>query len=173
MLRIIGTQGNVQDVDSFLEILLSFAQKYDITIQAFDADMIYGKNHLISSVEHAVRAIKRKTNTTNSLGMEILLYASGERQLKLAIPKMGIKEGGRNIAFVFVGYIGETKGKMTDHLIDEMLGSLSLHRNDDVLEGDEDALRRFGIDENEIKTVMKAKYGNLILEKVAMVDIIK
>ena len=62
---------------------------------------------------------------------------------------------------------------MTDHLIDEMLGSLSLRRNDDVLEGDKDVLRRFGIDENEIKTVTKAKYGNLILEKVAMVDIIK
>ena len=61
MLRIIGAQGNVQNIDSFLEIILSFAQKYDITIQAFDADMIYGKNHLISSVEHAIRAIKRKT----------------------------------------------------------------------------------------------------------------
>ncbi|MEA3457160.1 MAG: KEOPS complex subunit Cgi121 [Candidatus Thermoplasmatota archaeon] len=173
MLRIIGTQGNVQDVDSFLETVLSFAQKYDITIQAFDADMIYGENHLISSVEHAARAIKRKTNTTNSIGMEILLYASGERQLKLAIPKVGIKEGGRNVAFVFVGNIEEAKSKMIDNLIDEMLGSLSLRRNDDVLEGDKDVLRRFGIDENEIKTVTKAKYGNLILEKVAMVDIIK
>ena len=76
MFRIIGTQGNVQNVDSFLETVLSFAQRYDVTLQAFDADMIYGENHLISSVEHAVRAIKRKTNTTNSLGMEILLYAS-------------------------------------------------------------------------------------------------
>lgn len=173
MFRIIGTQGNVQDVDSFLETVLSFSRRYDVTIQAFDADMIYGINHLISSVEHAARAMKRKANTTNSLGMEILLYASGERQLKLAIPKMGIKKGSRDVAFVFVKNIEETKSKMIDHLIDEMLGSLSLRRNDDVLEGNKDVLRRFGIDENEIKTVTKAKYGNLILEKVAMVDIIK
>ena len=48
---------------------------------------------MISAVEHAIRAFERKTNTTNSLEKEIILYASGERQLKLAIPKIGIKKG--------------------------------------------------------------------------------
>jgi len=101
MIRIIGAQGNIQNVDSFLETILDFSQKYNLVIQAFNADMVYGKNHLLSSFEHAKRSIKRKTDTTNSLGMEILLYASGERQLKLAIPKMGVKKGSASIAFVF------------------------------------------------------------------------
>jgi len=172
-MKIVSAQGTIQDIDSFLQQVLSFSQENKIVIQAFNADVIYGKNHLASAVEHAVRAMKRKTNTTNSLGMEILLYASGERQLKLAIPKMGVKKGSASIAFVFASSIKGKIGKMTDRLIDEMLGSLSLCRNDDVLEGDGDVLRRFGIDENEIKTVTKAKYGNLILEKIAVVDIIK
>ena len=34
-------------------------------------------------------------------------------------------------------------------------------------------LKKFGIDKTEIDTVAKDKYGDLILEKVAMVDIIK
>jgi len=35
-----------------------------IIVQAFNADVIYGKNHLISAFEHAKRAINRKTNTS-------------------------------------------------------------------------------------------------------------
>ncbi|GAG37349.1 unnamed protein product, partial [marine sediment metagenome] len=105
--------------------------------------------------------------TTNSLGMEILLYASGERQLKLAIPKMGIKKGKGNIAFVF------TNGKISDKLVNEILKHLTLKRDDKVLDGDRNTLKKFGLKETEIETVKKAKYGNLILEKVAMVDIIK
>ena len=93
MLKIIGAKGDIQDVDNFLKKVESFAQNHNIIIQAINADLIYGKNHLISAVEHAVRAMDRKTNTTNSLEMEILLYASGERQLKIAIPKMGVKIG--------------------------------------------------------------------------------
>ena len=167
MIMIVGARGNIQDVDSFLKQVLGFAQKHDVVIQVFNAEMIYGKNHLESATEHAVRAMNQSTNTTNSLGMEILLYASGERQLKLAIPKMGVKKGKGNIAFVF------TNGKISDKLVNEILKHLTLERDDKVLDGDRNTLKKFGLKETEIETVKKAKYGNLILEKVAMVDIIK
>ena len=115
MIEIFGAKGNIQDIDNFLKEIGSFAKKHNIIIQAFDADLIFGKNHLISSVNHAVRSIDRKTNTTNSLEMEILLYSSGERQLKLAIPKMGVKDGETRVAFVFVGV------KASKQLIDDFL----------------------------------------------------
>ena len=173
MIKIIGTRGNIQDIDRFLKQVISFAQKHQVIIQVFDADMIFGKAHLISSVEHAIRAMGRKTNTTNSLDKEILLYASGERQIKLAIPKMGIKKGNGNIAFVFVNDAKARDSELSANLVGEVLESFSLVRDDSVLEGDMDTLRKFGINENEIKTVAKDKYGHLILEKVAVVDIIK
>ena len=173
MIKIIGTRGNIQDIDSFLKQVISFAQKHHVIIQVFDANMIFGKVHLISSVEHAIRAMRRKTNTTNSLDKEILLYASGERQIKLAIPKMGIKKGNGNIAFVFVNDVKAGGSELSDHLVDEVLESFSLVRDDSVLEGNMDTLSKFGFKENEIKTVTKTKYGHLILEKVAVVDIIK
>lgn len=173
MLKIIGAKGDIQSVDSFLKQMESFAQNHDVIIQAFDADLIYGKNHLISAFEHAKRAMDRKTNTTNSLEKEILLYASGERQLKIAIPKIGVKEGKANIAVVIVNEFEDIDGKISDHLIDELLKLFSLNWNDKVLDGNMDTLINFGINENEIKTVTKSKYGDLILEKVAMVDIIK
>jgi KEOPS complex subunit Cgi121 len=167
MLKIIGARGNIQNVDKFLKKIESFSQNNNLIVQAFDADLIYGKNHLISAVGHAKRAMERKTNLTNTLGMEILLYASGERQLKIGIPKMGVKKGYVNIAFVF------TEGKISEQEIKKILDQLSLVREDHVIEGDVSTLKKFGITENEINTVTKNKYGNLILEKVAMVDIIK
>jgi len=167
MIKIVGAKGIIQDVDGFLEKVLSFSEKQHVVVQVFNADTIYGRNHLISAVEHAVRATQERTNTTNSLSMEIMLYASGERQLKLAIPKMGVRKGKGRIAFVF------TNGKISDKIVDDLLKELVLERDDKVLEGDRDTLKKFGLTDAEIRTVTKDKYGDLILEKVAMVDIIK
>ena len=167
MIEIIGAKGDIQNIDIFLKKLSDLSQEYNIVIQVFNADMIYGENHLISSVEHAIRAMKQETNTTNSLNMEILLYASGERQLKIAIPKMGVKKGKGNIALVF------TNGKIPEGKIDQILTKLDLERDDKVLEGDINTLKKFGLSEKEIETVNPEKYGHLILEKIALVDIIK
>ena len=173
MIKIFGAQGNVHDVDRLLELILDFSIKNHIITQVFDGNMIYGKNHLVSSYRHALRSIKRKTNTTNSLGMEILLYASGKRQLKLAIPKMGIKKGKGKIVFIIIDENGNKNDVNMNSLINDMLRMLSLVRNDCIIDGDKEVLIRFGISENEIKTVTKANYGKLILEKIALVDIIK
>jgi KEOPS complex subunit Cgi121 len=170
MIKIIGAVGEIKNIDSFLKIISNFSKENNVLIQAFDANVIFGKNHILSAVEHAKRAIDRKTNTTNSIEMEILLYSSGERQLKLAIPKMGVKQGKSNIAFVF---LSDIKGEISTKKIDEFLKIQDLKRDDKVLEGDENTLRLFGINENELHTVSKEKYGNIILERVALVDIIK
>ena len=170
MIKIIGAKGNIQNVDGFLKKVSKFVEENDIIAQVFDAELIYGENHLISAFEHAKRAMDRKTNTTNSIEMETLLYSSGERQLKLAIPKMGVKKGSDSVTIIF---ICKSQNKISDKLISEFLEQLSLSRDDSVLEGDENTLKRFGISKNELKTVSKAKYGDLVLEKVAMVDIIK
>jgi len=167
MIKIFGAKGNIQNIDGFLEKVVSFAKGKDIIIQAFNADLIYGKNHLISAVKHAKRAFENKTNTTNSLEMEILLYSSGERQLKLAIPKMGVKKGKGNIAFVFVNK------ESSEREANELLKKLNLERDDKVLEGDINTLKKFGINKEEISTVSEDKFGELVLEKVAMVDILK
>lgn len=169
-MKIIGAKGKIKNVNDFLEKISIFAKKNNITIQAFDAGLIFGKNHIISAVEHATRAFSRKTNTTNSLEKEILLYASGERQLKLAIPKIGVKNCNTKIAFVL---IDNKKKMMSNKIVNDLLKLLSLIRDDKVLEGDENTLKRFGLKKDEIKTVNKEKYCDLILEKVAMVDIIK
>jgi len=170
MIKIIGAKGNIKDIDVFLKKIEDFANKNNLVIQSFNADMIYGEDHIISAVEHATRAIERKTNTTNSLEKEILLYAAGERQLKLAIPKMGIKEGDGNIALVLVN---NSNNYIPEKINTDLLKLLNLKKDDYVLIGTKDTLEKFGITYDEIRTVTKEKYGHIILERVALVDIIK
>jgi KEOPS complex subunit Cgi121 len=170
MIKIIGARGNIKDIDVFLRKVENFSNKNNFTIQAFNAEMIFGKDHIISAVEHAKRSIERKTNTTNSLEKEILLYASGDRQLKLAIPKMGVTKGNGKIAFVFVN---NEKSEIPNQITNDFLSSLNLEVDDKVLDGNIETLRKFGIKDNEIDTITEEKYGFIILEKVAMVDILK
>ncbi len=169
MIKIIGAQGKVDDVDKLLRKIKQFADENNLIIQIFNADLIYGKNHLVSAVEHAERAFKTNTNATNSLEMEIMLYASGERQIKLAIPKMGVKMGNSKVAFV----IFKDKGQIHNSTIDNLTKLIAFRRDDSVLEGNKNTIINFGITEEEIDTVSELKYGDLILEKVAMVDVIK
>ena len=170
MIKIIGAKGNINDIDVFLKKLEDFAAENNLTLQAFNADLIFGKDHIISAVEHAKRSIERKTNTTNSLEKEILLYASGNRQLKLAIPKMGVKKGSGNIAIVL---INNEEIDISNQITNDLLTVLKLNSDEKVLDGNKKTLIKFGIKENEIETVTKENYGFIILEKVAMVDILK
>ncbi len=168
MIKIFGSKGKISNVDIFLKKISDFSKENNIKIQSFNADLIFGKKHLLSSVKHAKRAFENKTNTCNSLEMEILLYASGKRQLKHAIPKMGVKEGGLEVVFVMLN-----DSKKVENLIKKLLESIKFERDDKVIEGDINTLKKLGFKDSEIRTVSKDKYGDLVLEKVAMVDIIK
>ncbi|MBN2066444.1 MAG: hypothetical protein JW771_06515 [Candidatus Thermoplasmatota archaeon] len=173
MIEIIGAQGNISSVENVLEKFQEFCAHHNLAGQMFNAEMIYGKNHLFSSVLHAQRAMISQTNTTNSLAMEILLYASGERQLKHAIPKMGIQTGQTSIVMVLTDVDSSKERHLDATFVDNLLQQLDLARNDAVIDGTEETLHHFGITKKERQTVVKDKYEDLILEKVAMVDIIK
>jgi len=168
--KIIGAKGKIQDINSFLKKIITLSNRYDMVIQVVNADFVYGKDHLFSAVEHTIRSFTQRMNSLNSLSLEMLLYASGERQIQKAIENIGIKKRNQKIAFIF---IKENNRKISDDEVEHVLSSLNLKRDDKVLEGDVDTLKRFGITEDELSTIPESKYGDLLLEKVALVDIIK
>ncbi|MEM0449200.1 MAG: KEOPS complex subunit Cgi121 [Methanomassiliicoccales archaeon] len=131
-------------------------------VLALDANMVCGKEHLDTAIEHAFRAFRQNANCANDLLMEIMLYASGERQISKAQEKMSLKEGGAEIALVVIG---------ADPL--EVVRMLKLRRDDEVLLCDETKLKRFGISPKEIGAVPRDKALDLVLEKVAFVDVLK
>jgi len=162
--EIIGCRGNTGNREELIERIRHFGEESKTACQIMNAEMVYGREHVLSAVEHAVRAFKNGTNSCKTLDLEILLYASGKRQIKDAIDFMGI---GKSEKFVFV-CVGEGNPKG-----EEFLKKLGLEIDNSVIEGDISTLEKFGISKEEMKTVDKSMYGDLILEKVAMVDLIK
>ncbi len=174
MILIVGAHGCIQNVESFVGQVLSFSKTENLVVQAFDATAVYSPDHLISATEHAKRAFQQGTNATNSLALEILLYASGERQIEKALKKIGIKKGQQRIAFVLTdGQNGKSKASSGEALQKKLLRALHLQSDETAIRGDKETLRRFGITEKELSTIPESQYGDLILEKIALVDVIK
>lgn len=174
MITILGTHGTIKNVDFFIQQLLQFSKEEHLIIQAFDATVIYSKDHLISATAHAKRAFLQGTNATNSLALEILLYAAGERQIQKAIKKMGVKKGEQQIVFILTDPIHQRTDRNAGRaVIQRLLKTFQLTLDENVINGDRYTLKRFGINDEELSTMPEEKYGDLILEKIALVDVIK
>ena len=161
----------INQVDSFIKDVGVFAEKHHLMIQMLDAQMICGLIHVESAVRHALRAMDENRMSTQKIEMEILLYTSGERQLIHAIPKMGIKTGNFSIIVIF---LSEKMNK------NELIRIISLFekqfriiRDDAIIKPSLDKLKKWGITEKELVTIPEKSYEDLILEKIALVDIIK
>ncbi|HWR62804.1 MAG TPA: KEOPS complex subunit Cgi121 [Candidatus Thermoplasmatota archaeon] len=174
MITVLGTRGTIKNIDTFVQQLLVFSKQEHLIIQAFDARLIYGKDHLISATTHAKRAFQQKTNATNSLALEILLYAAGERQIQKAIKKIGIKKGKQPIVFIITDSVNQKSNKtINKSVVQRLLKTFQLTIDETLIKGDKSTLKRFGITDVELSTIPEEKYGDLILEKVALVDVIK
>ncbi len=166
------TSGKLQ-LKKIIKQVQDFSNKNDIVIQLFNADFIFGKDHLYTAYKHAKRAFDQDKAIAKTLDMEILLYVAGEYQIKNALAKVGISENTTNLAFILVG-----SGEIQEEKIDNLLNALSsndlkLERDDDVLTGDKDVLTAFGISEIELEAIPEERWLELVLEKVALLDILK
>jgi tRNA threonylcarbamoyladenosine modification (KEOPS) complex Cgi121 subunit len=124
------------------------------------ADMIFGMDHLRSALYHAERAIEGGTNSSESLAMETLLYASGERQLGTAIRKMSVSDQTEELVVALLAG-GPLEPDESWQELDNAT-DLKAHR-----------LLQFGLTEKELSTIGERSPLELILERVAAVDILK
>ncbi len=171
MREVFGARGNLRDVAGFLARVQEVAARHHVVIQVMDASLVYGRLHLLSAYDHAVRSFAEGTNATGSVGLETLLYASGEPQIQKALGKMGVKPG--TTAFAIVVGTEEDRSDSLEVVVTDLLSCLGFVRDDAVLEGDRETLRRFGISDQEVATVTPSQCGDLVLERVAMVDVLK
>ncbi len=150
-------------VAKLLEDVKGFTERSGKEILLMDADIICGRVHIESAVEHADRAFDRGSNVSASRTLEIMLYASGERQLASAIEKVGLKDTTERVAVVVP----------EERLLGEVFDGLNLARRDSVLDADIDKVRKFGVSEESIQSVSIERAVDLVLERVALVDILK
>jgi len=155
----LGALGAATDPDVRLAALREFGGD----IQLLDARLVCGRDHLVSAAEHAERAMREGTNAAKTLAVEFVLYASGERQIADALEKMGIREDTTEFAVVAFGGLDTAT----------VLEALALTRDDAVLEASRQKLRAFGLSDAEIDSVPADRQADLVLERVAMVDLLK
>jgi tRNA threonylcarbamoyladenosine modification (KEOPS) complex Cgi121 subunit len=74
----------------------------DVAVQFFNADLIATWEHLYFAVVDALTAFKTKRNISKNLAVEVMLYASAQRQIRKAIEFLGIKPGRADVAVVVV-----------------------------------------------------------------------
>ncbi len=157
--EIIGAKGTVADPKDLVRRLQSLKEGQ---VLALNADLVCGREHLESAIYHALRSFHRGSNSCNTIMMETLLFASGERQISKAQEKMSPGQGEGRVAFVLFGASAE-----------EALRISHLERDDSVLACSDAKVRRFGIEERELDAVGTEKAQDLVLERVAFVEIAK
>jgi KEOPS complex subunit Cgi121 len=157
-IEVIGARGPVDVPDQLYQRLNGM----NGMVVALDPGMVCGREHLLSAAQHARRAFERGTNSSSNLGIETILYASGERQISRALDKMGIAEGATGIALVIY-----------DASPDEVLDALGMERDDNLLDCALEKLLAFGIKEEEMDSLPEELRGDLILERVAFVEVLK
>ena len=179
----------IEDVETLLKELQKIEKTHSTTIQLFNSNLIATKQHLYISAYHALKAFKEKRNIADKINMEIMLYASGQRQIGKAINLLGVKPENKQIAAIII-----TKEKKEnnnnnskDHknVIKKLLQLLKAKESQKVLEITEKKrniiLKKFNITEKMLEATAKEKtekalnkaITELILEKIALLALEK
>ena len=174
---LVGTVA-IASVSEFLGMLKAISEQHAVTIQALDTDLVASEAHLHAAVEKALRAVEKGTNITSELGMEILVYAAGKRQIGRALA-MGVSEGQKRIACIIVATAAETDLDTVVVAVKTRTGLSEESNALQALEFEHDATKRarlkrfFGITDKELSAVGEEKIQQLVLERVALLDVLK
>jgi KEOPS complex subunit Cgi121 len=146
-----------------ISALRSLQEQSGCTIQAMDADKIVSERHLICAAEKAERAFSEGRNIASDPGMEILRYASGERQIERAL-SLGLSDSTERIAIIVLP-------KENGHVPDDSQLSCIIEIDGIGCSFKAEAVKKaFDISEEELWAAGDARISDLVLERVALVD---
>jgi tRNA threonylcarbamoyladenosine modification (KEOPS) complex Cgi121 subunit len=149
--------------------------KQTTDIQFFDAELIATQEHLYFAALNALQAFQNKTNLSKSTAMEIMLYASAQRQIQKAIQQSGIKPQTTSMAVVI---IGENQTQIQT-LLESVTACVGTDPDERVLEmtkSKENKIKEaYQITDEEIRTTMenneqKKAIVNLVIERLALLS---
>lgn len=82
-------------------------------VQLFDANLVASWEHLYFAALNALRALETGLNISKDPAIEVLLYASGQHQIRKAVETLGVKPSSSNVAVLI---ISETKTEADEAL---------------------------------------------------------
>jgi KEOPS complex subunit Cgi121 len=135
-------------------------------VQFLNAELVATWEHLYFAVLNALLGFKNGFNISRSLGVEIMLYASAQRQIRKAIDLIGVKSGSLDLAVVIIAEneaaIKRSLSAVVDCLkkaSDESVLELSKRKAKEIQ-------RVFGISETEIRAATSGSANKALLDLV-------
>ncbi len=145
-----------------------------IETQILDAKGVAGRDHLRFAALNALKGRAQGIEMTESLAVEVLLYASAQRQIKNAIAALGVSSNSRNLAIIAIA----NDRQALERFEIELPRTVGGKTDESVLEeGDEATVRRiFGITDNQVRALVRKDVTErdaltrLVIEKMALLS---
>jgi KEOPS complex subunit Cgi121 len=156
---------DIESPSHCLQQVRQIGSRYGVVIILFNAEMMAGLPHVHSALRHAFRACDQGTAISSSPEMEALLYASGSRQCRVGV-RFGVHSG-KNLVYLCI-----CPGN-------DEVRRIFLKRGE-VLDGDWDVILPekkarlmdlFGITSQELEVAGQSRITDLILERVALLEV--
>ena len=158
----------IADLPAFLQSLNSFSEKNNIKIQGFDARKIIDQDHLFFSIHRARQAFESGTNEAKDIGLEVMRFSSGQKQIGKSF-SMGLIQGENRSYFILFGEsstdLDSIKNAFTAEFCLSECSELTADEKRPFL------MNQFGIADAELKAAGEHKFKDLILERIALVDL--
>ncbi|MFW9792878.1 MAG: KEOPS complex subunit Cgi121 [Candidatus Thorarchaeota archaeon] len=120
-----------------------------LVVQLMNGLLIADDIHLLSAVQNAVNAQNGEYMLSRSLDVEIIVYASAQRQIGKALEALGVNDALKNIAVVVVGINRKQVEKALEE-ITKNVGTAFSESFEASAERFEHIRKHFKIDETEI-----------------------
>jgi tRNA threonylcarbamoyladenosine modification (KEOPS) complex Cgi121 subunit len=163
----------IEDAEGFLKA--TRMEQQGTAVQFFNAEFVATWQHLYFAVLNALMAFRNKSNISKNIAVEVMLYASAQRQICKAIALVGVKCDSANVAAVIIGENADAV-KTALAAVSKRIGA---EPDETVLALSKDKLqsirKAFDISEREVETVTKAGDAeqaliNLVIERVALLS---
>ncbi len=157
---------HVADNQGFLQKLREIGKENKCTLICFNRDTIAGRRHVETALRFACRSFNSDSPISRSIEVEALLYAAGTRQTGL-IGSFGIHPGNNECYLGILPPIQDAE-KILHRFItfvdDEDWDDLSKKKIDHLL-------KLFEISKEEIQVIGNERVTDLILERVALLNV--
>ncbi len=127
-----------------------------ITVQLLNGRLIADEIHLLSAVQNAINAQHGEYMLSRSLDVEIIIFASAQRQIGKALDTLGVYDGLDEIAVVVVGFDVESVEKIILDLA-KQIGKEILPPFPATNERVERIKDHYQIDDKEINTISDSR----------------
>jgi tRNA threonylcarbamoyladenosine modification (KEOPS) complex Cgi121 subunit len=88
--------------DELIQLAKSFSTD-SLTVQLMNGLLIANETHLLSATQNAINAKRGEYMLSRSLDVEIIVFASAQRQIGRALDELGVYDGLNEIVVVMVG----------------------------------------------------------------------